>query len=178
LSPDKKMLDEARVDLYLAVLGREKYLMDQLLEIQRDKKPLIVLARPDELDKLNIREGVLVSDLEKTEGARFKLQKDLAANMDMDFEALTAQAMYLILMKQYPDRAERFQEITAGIQQSVARIKDLNEENHQLLETALEYISEMQWMLTGDEGAGTYSDSGGIDVKTPPPRRKIIDAKA
>ncbi len=178
MSSDKKLLDEPKIDLYIAVLEREKLLMEQLLEIQRDKKPLIVLAKPEELDKVNMREGVLVSDLEKTEGARFKLQKDLAAVLGIESEALTAQLLYLVLSEQYPEKAGRLQETSAGIQRSVTSIKELNEENHQLLETALEYISEMQWMLTGDEGAGTYSGSGDMDSKPPPPRIKIIDAKA
>lgn len=178
MNSGQPIMDEQKIDLYLAVLAREDHLLQQLVETQRDKKPLIVLARPGELDQLNNKEGALVSDLEKTEGARFKLQKSLAAAMKMENEALTAQMLYLIIAESQPQRAARLQELSASIQRSVKLIQEMSAENHQLLDTALEYIAEMQWMLTGEEGAGTYSQDVGAAPVPPPPRRKIIDAKA
>lgn len=178
MNTGQKLPDEQKIDLYLAVLAREDHLLKQLVETQRDKRPMIVLARPGELDQLNQKEGALVSDLEKTEGARFKLQKSLAASMNMEAEAFTAQALYIILAESQPARASRLQELTASIQRSVGLIQEASQENHQLLDTALEYIAEMQWMLTGEEGAGTYSQDAAADPQMPPPRRKIIDAKA
>lgn len=178
MNAENKIPEERKIELYLAILARENFLLGQFLELQHEKRQYIVLAKPEELDKVNQSEGTLVSDLEKTEGARFKLHSDLAADLRRDPDELDAAELYLALAGPFPEKASRLNDLTSQIQVAVDHIKAINAENSQLLSVALDYISEMQWMLSGESTAGTYTNDGDIDQPMPPGKHKIIDAKA
>ncbi|MBP8820355.1 MAG: flagellar export chaperone FlgN, partial [Syntrophomonadaceae bacterium] len=49
--------------------------LDELAELGQEKQQLIILGKVKELDTLIRKEGIVISNLEKTEGARFKLQE-------------------------------------------------------------------------------------------------------
>ena len=56
---------------FMAVLNQESRLVQDLIELGEKKRQSIVAGRVEELEKIVRKEGIVVSNLEKLEGARF-----------------------------------------------------------------------------------------------------------
>lgn len=163
---------------YMQRIVEEKEIIEALLEIGQEKHRLIILGDVEELDKIIQKEGIMISHLEKVEGARFKFQGELAAKRGISIEELTARCMYEMLQDDYPDMATRIKNETEELGKSLEFLKNINKENNELLNMSMEYINEMRSILTGD-GAGTYSARGKeIDENPSRPDVRLLDTKA
>ncbi len=159
-------------------LGRQNRLLESLIDLGEEKRRVIVLGDVEQLDKLMQKEGIIVSNLEKLEGARFQLQRDLARKWDMPAEQATA-AVIITRVKQ--DCPEYFKDMDMEIKrlrQATARLREINNENNDLINISLNYVNEMQALFSG-EVAGTYSREGQqVDESVSRPNLRMLDRKA
>jgi flagellar biosynthesis/type III secretory pathway chaperone len=163
---------------FIETMGKINRTLDSLADLGQEKKQFIILGQVKELDKLIQREGIIVSNLEKLEGARFKYQQNLASKWDMTASELSASMILKKVRKEYPAYHEEMNQEIQRLEFNVVRLKALNDGNNELINQSLEYINVMQSVLLGD-GAGTYSESG-QRINEPPSRHKInlLDKKA
>lgn len=163
---------------FISTMDKVNLTLDSLADLGQEKKQLIILGQVKELDKLIQREGIIVSNLEKLEGARFKYQQDLASQWEMKAEELSAGVILEKIKADYPAYYEELDREIRRLQYSVIRLKALNDGNKELINQSLDYIDVMQSVLLGD-AAGTYSDTGQRTNESPA-RAKInlVDKKA
>ncbi len=169
----EKLLSE-----FIEALRGVSAVVQGLAELGEEKRRAIVLGEVEQLNKVMQKEGIMVSNLEKREGARFKLQAQLASRWGVPVEQATAS---LIAGKVKQDYAELYDELQAELDKANAamqRLKKINAENNGLLNMSLDFIAEMQSLLTGDV-AGTYTRQGTqIDEASTRPRLRMLDKKA
>lgn len=163
---------------FIAILVRQNRLLDSLVELGEEKRKIIILGQVEQLDKLMQKEGIIVSNLEKLEGARFKLQGQFAQNWGVPVKELTANVVLVKVKELYPFYTEDLQVQIDNLSNNINRLRGINSENNELLNMSLDYIEEMQSLLTGDI-AGTYSRQGQqVDETTSRPHLRILDKKA
>jgi len=162
---------------FISAVGRENEVLANLAEIGEQKRQFIILGEVKQLDSLIQREGIVLTNLERLEGARFKLQQDLAKKWGIPVGELVASEMLKRVKEQHNNH---FAELSQGIEQldyNLTRLKAININNHDLLEQSLEFIATMESMIEGDV-AGTYSDSGDkIDETLLRLNRNLLDKK-
>lgn len=161
---------------FIEATARINQVLEDLVQMGQAKQKLIILGRVQELDKLIQKEGILVSNLEKLEGARFKLQGELASGWGMPLEELTANT---ILDRLQTDRHQSYDHFKSEIEkltQNLGRLRDLNSGNDELINQSLDYIDMMQSLLYGDI-AGTYSEKG-LQTQEKLPHPNLLDKKA
>lgn len=162
---------------FISAVVRENEVLDNLAEIGEQKRQYIILGEIKQLDSLIQREGIILTNLERLEGARFKLQQELAKKWGLPIDELVATEMLRRVKEQY---SSYFTELSQSIEQldyNLTRLKAINQNNHGLLEQSLEFIATMESMIEGDV-AGTYSDNGdNIDETLLRVNRNLLDKK-
>lgn len=162
---------------FIAAIGRENEVLADLAAIGEQKRQYIILGEIKQLDSLIQREGIVLTNLDRLEGARFKLQQELARKWGIPVSELVASEMLARVKEQHKDV---FTDLSKGIEQldyNLTRLKAINTNNHGLLEQSLEFIATMESMIEGDV-AGTYSDSGDkIDETVLRVNRNLLDKK-
>lgn len=144
---------------FIQVLSKENEFLDKLYIFGEEKKEMIILGKVQDLDKLLQKEGIVVSNLEKTEKVRLKLQEQLAGIWGMAVEELTAAAIIKKGQESLPLFSDQVKQEIEHMQTTIQRLQEINRENNELIGASLEYIDNMQAMLMGDITA-TYSEKG------------------
>lgn len=161
----------------MAAVKEETSILNSLIEIGEKKKRLIISDRLKELDTLVHSEGIVVSRLERAEGARFKLQKELAILWGLSVEKANSSEMRSRIGRRFPELSSELDSILDGLKMAVDRLQKINLENRELTNYALEYIDYLWTMVEGD-AVGLYS-ADGIEAEEKPSRtgHKILDRK-
>ncbi len=168
---------EERLKSFMEMLGRENALLDSLAEIGEKKRQLIIMGEVKELDKLIQKEGIVLSNLDKQEGARFKLQQEISAAWGLKPEELAAAQLLRLVGQKYPEIYKDMQESIGRLDYNLTRLKAINSHNHNLLEQSLEFISTMESMINGDV-TGVYSDRGtSVDERLDRVKNNLLDKK-
>jgi hypothetical protein len=163
---------------FIDTINRIDHILDNLIEIAQDKQQLIILGRVQELDRLIQKEGIVVSNLEKLEGARFKLQEQIASGWGMVASELTVAVLLERLEAEYNDLYEVCQAEIQKLTYNMDRLRLINSNNNDLINQSLNYIDEIQSILYGDV-AGTYSEKGlQSEEESLRPHANILDKKA
>lgn len=162
---------------FIAAIGKENEILTNLAEIGEEKRQFIILGEIKQLDNLIQREGIILSNLDRLEGARFKLQQQLAQKWGIPVGELIASEM---LNRVEADHSNFLAELSQAIEQldyNMTRLKAINTNNHGLLEQSLDFIASMEGMIEGDV-AGTYSGNGDqIDESLLRVNRNLLDKK-
>ncbi|QGU00436.1 hypothetical protein SYNTR_1842 [Candidatus Syntrophocurvum alkaliphilum] len=163
--------------VFIDTINKQNKIFDQLVQLAEEKRESIILGKIQELDKLIQKEGIIVSNLEKTEGARFKLQEQIASKLKLKTEQMNAEFIITALQKNNHVLYIDLKEAIERLDYNLARLRALNEENNELINQSLDYIFSMQAAIEGDI-AGTYSQKGTQSDETPSrPKKNIIDTK-
>ncbi len=134
-------------------------ILDELAELGQEKQQLIILGKVKELDTLIRKEGILISNLEKTEGARFKLQEQIGQSWGLSSEELSAREILKRTEETYPPCYHGLEEAINRLDYNLTRLGAINVHNNELIEQSLDYIKVIETTLNGDV-AGTYSSNG------------------
>ena len=162
---------------FIAAIGRENEVLANLAEIGEEKRQFIILGEVKQLDSLIQREGIVLTNLERLEGARFKLQQELANKWGIPASELVASEILKRVKEQHNNNYIELSNSIEQLDYNLTRLKAINTNNHGLLEQSLEYIATMESMFMGDV-AGTYSDSGDqIDESILRKNRNLLDKK-
>lgn len=161
---------------FIEAIKQENQLLTQLGELGRQKREFIILDQVKELDKTIQTEGIAVSNLSRMEGARFKLQEEMAQQWGVETENLSAGVILAKVGEDYPDYFTDLKEEIERLDYNLTSLIAINAQNNELIEQSLDYIATMQALLNGDS-VGTYSRSG-RQTTDPRPNLNIIDKKA
>lgn len=162
---------------FIDTIAKENSILDSLVESAQEKKHFIILGNIQELDSLIRREGTLVSNLDKVEGARFKIQGELASRQGIGLKEFNAPEILVLVRENYPAVYSQLEEVISRLDYNMVRLKALNSHNNDLINQSLDHISVMESMLNGDV-AGTYSSQGlQTDEREARPRLNLLDKK-
>ncbi|MEN6348141.1 MAG: flagellar protein FlgN [Syntrophomonas sp.] len=161
----------------MAAVKEETSILNSLVEMGEEKKQLIISNRLRELDTLVHSEGIVVSRLERTEGARFKLQKELAAIWDIPVESVNSSEIRARIESQSPQLSAELASLLSGLKRAVNQLQKINRENRELTNYALEYVDYLWTVMEGD-AVGLYS-ADGIEAEEKSSRTgyKVLDRK-
>lgn len=143
---------------YLELIGlmdQVHIVLERLVALAQEKKRLIIQGNVKELDNLIREEGLVISELEKWEGARFRAQKQINPHQP----ALNARDLLRLLASDCPHLSTAFQDALIGLETSLESLRKLNEHNHELLQQSLNHIAFLEAALVGDQ-PGLYSPNG------------------
>jgi len=129
--------------------------IEKLLSLADKKKSLVIQGNVKELDSLIREEGIVISELEKWEGARFHAQCSISA----EHRNLTAQELLQLVAQNCPGLVFAMQESINKLTTNLGCLKALNNHNNELLQQSLQHIAFLEAAMVGDR-PGTYSDKG------------------
>lgn len=133
--------------------------LDELAQLGQEKQQLIIVGKVKELDSLIHKEGIITSNLEKVEGARFKLQEQIGQEWGIKAEELSAREILQRVKESYPSCYPDLEEVINRLDYNLTRLRAINVHNNELIEQSLDYIKVLESILGGDV-AGTYSSQG------------------
>lgn len=167
----EKLLQE-----FMDIIARQNEVLDQIAETGRQKQQIIIAGKVKELDSLIQKEGILISTLEKLEGARFKLQQEISSGWAA--EGTVSAGQLLAQVKQnLPHLSPEMETVLHRLSFNLARLKAINDHNNELIEHSLQYIQTLQAVMNGDV-AGTYSDKGRPADEGTGRRVNLLDTRA
>lgn len=151
---------EAILREFVEVMGKQNHILDQMAILGEQKQQVIIAGHVKELDSLIQKEAGLVSNLEKLENQRYKLQQKF------NLPESTARELVEWVGQEYPQIQGEFEETVNRLGYNLARLKAINNHNNELIEQSLQYIESIQAVINGDV-AGTYSHKGNpVDEKS------------
>lgn len=162
---------------FIDATARINKIMDILVQMGQTKQQLIISGRVQELDRLIQKEGIIVSNLEKLEGARFKLQGEIASRWEIAPDEFSAAKVLEHLKIEYDQYYNTFKQNIEQLNYNLVRLKAINTNNDELINQSLDYIDMMQSLL-GEDVAGTYTDQGLQTQEKSTPRLNLLDKKA
>ena len=112
---------------------------DRLLAISQRKTPIIVNNKIAELQKITDEEQIVVSRISGLETKREAVTKDIAEVINKDVEELKL-ATLIELMSGQPGERKRLSDVHDRLSGTVRQIRQINENNAELIKHALEMI--------------------------------------
>lgn len=151
--------------------------LTNLADIGIEKQGLIIANEVKDLDSLIRKEGIIVTNLTRLEGARFKLQANLANAWGISPQDLSATVLLDKVENEFKELSVELKEEINNLEYNLSRLQAINTHNNELIEQSLEYIDSMQSLIDGDV-AGTYSAQGERNDEAPSrPSVNLLDKK-
>lgn len=162
---------------FIETIAKQNQVLERLAVLGQEKQELIISGKVRELDSLIQKEGITVSNLDKMEGARFKLQENLAVQLGFKAEEFSAKKLLAWVREGCPELYPALEEVINQLDYCLIRLKAINSHNHELIDQSLVFIGEIQSLFNGDI-AGIYSDKGlQSDESDFRPRLNLLDKK-
>lgn len=163
----------------IATLGDlcEEY--ENLLGLSTQKKPVIISGNLEELSKITDEEQIVVSRINRLDRKRQEVVRDIANVVNRDVEDLKLDSI-IQMLEPRPAEQQKLAVVYDKLRDSVHKVKQINEQNRELIINALEMIefdiNMVQAMRAAPETAnynkGAYSTGSVIGVD-----RSGFDAK-
>lgn len=141
----------------LDILGEQATRYEELLGLSKEKKDVIIANDIEQLQKINHLENLVISQNQKLEKKRQSIVEDMAIVLDQKESDLTLPKMIELLEGQEGHQAlidlqKRFKEV-------VDELKEVNKQNGELIQNALEYIEFSTNVIrsTMNQGPATYA---------------------
>lgn len=158
----------------IGALDKENQILGKLAVLAHEKKGLVILGKVKELENLIREEGIVISELGKWEDARFRIQNQLSEEQEAKAPIKAAQLVSLVAAN-CPHLAAAVQEALSHLEINLARLKNLNQHNNELLEQSLDHIAFLEAALVGDH-SGAYSQKG-LQAEGSHSRINLLDRK-
>ncbi len=161
------------------ILDRESKEYEDLLEVSLRKSSVIVKGDLEALNAITEEEQQAVVRINRLDKEREKIMNDVARVLDMDVKELKLSDLLQVLERR-PQERQKFAASYDRVKRAVLRMKEVNEQNRQLVEDALEMtrfeLNMLQAMRSAPEtanyGANAVNDGsllgitkGGFDAK-------------
>ena len=121
-------------------LEQEEKEFSQLLTLSRKKTPVIVNNKVSELEKITDEEQIIVSRITTLENRRESVTKDIAEVINKDVEDLKLTTL-IDLMSNQPKERERLSNIHDKLSSTVREVRQVNENNAELIKHSLEMVN-------------------------------------
>lgn len=162
---------------FLDATAKVNGILTSLIELGLEKQQLIIFNQINDLDNLIRKEGIIVNNLTRAEQLRYDEQKRLARVLELRPEELTASVLLAKVNEKYSMLHPELNKELNDLTHQLSQLKAINTHNNELIGQSLDYIDEMQALLSGDI-AGTYSSYGEQeDEETSRPRMNLLDKK-
>lgn len=162
---------------FIEATAKVNQTLSNLADIGIEKQQLIIANQVKELDSLIRKEGIIVTNLTRLEGARFKLQENLANVWGISAQDLSATVLLDKVKIEFEELAKEVEEQINQLNYNLSRLQAINTHNNELIEQSLEYIDSIQALIDGDV-AGTYSAQGERNDEAPArPSVNLLDKK-
>lgn len=112
--------------------------LNSLVELSEQKKDVIIKNDIDTLKKITSHENVLTGRCQKLERRRAAISKDIALVLGEKETSLTLSRLAEIIKDQ--DEYAPFSGASQKLRGALAKLKELNAANRELIENSLEYI--------------------------------------
>ena len=113
---------------------------DKLLTISQQKTPVIVHNKIAELQRITDEEQIIVSRITSLEAKREAVTKDIAEVINKDVEELKLTTL-IDLMSGQPGERKRLSDVHDRLSGTVRQIRQINENNAELIKHALEMVN-------------------------------------
>jgi flagellar biosynthesis/type III secretory pathway chaperone len=166
------------METLMDVLDKENTEYEKLVELSKEKTPVIVVGDITKLQAIVDKEQPIVDVISKLEQERDEVLKDIAIVLSKDVEALKLKNI-IELLKGQPEEQHRLALIHDKLSETIRTMAAMNENNKMLLEHSLEmvkfeidlYQSTKKAPETANYGKDAYStgdvliNTNGFDAK-------------
>lgn len=126
------------MDQLVGILTEQTERYEELLGLSKEKRDVIIENDVESLTKINHLENLVVSQAQKLEKKRMELIKDMAVVLAQKESDLTLTR--LIELMEGKEESKSLIEARDRIKDVLDELKEVNSQNGQLIENALEYI--------------------------------------
>lgn len=144
---------------YIRCLREEAAIVDALYDLALEKRQVIISGKVSRLEEMTRQEERLAKELELLEGRRQGLNSDLALSFPGIPPSITGKELAALLEKRGEKLAFELKEEVRLLGGRLARLKEENAFNLELLEQSLTYLEALKGIITGDKDT-LYSPKG------------------
>lgn len=162
----------------IATLEEEVEVYQNLIPVERDKTRAVIANDLDSLQEITIREHDLVDRTSALEGKREKVVLDIATVLGLNPRTITLTEIAVALKRQ-PEDQKRLQEVHDRLRRTVLQLKDINDQNKELLKESLEMVEFNMNVIRStrmSSGSSNYA-SDASEVIGMAPQHGMFDAK-
>lgn len=123
----------------LEVLGNEEAVYCELVDASKRKKEVIIKADIKALEEITGQEQEIASKIKNIENRRISIMEDIANVLGRRVEELTVDAL-LEVLKNQPKEQQELAEIRSHLKDTLAEMKEINEQNQTLVNQAMELV--------------------------------------
>lgn len=123
----------------LEVLGNEEAVYCELVDASKRKKEVIIKADIKALEEITGQEQEIASKIKNIENRRISIMEDIANVLGRRVEELTVDAL-LEVLKNQPKEQQELAEIRSRLKDTLAEMKEINEQNQTLVNQAMELV--------------------------------------
>lgn len=136
----------------IMILEEESVLYQNLLELSTKKTPVVVAGDLEKLTHITDEEQTVVSKINHLDGKRQELLNDIANVINKDVKELKL-ANLIEMLKTRPEEQQQLAEVHDKLQDVVYQVARVNEQNRELINSALEMVEFDMNILQSVKGA-------------------------
>lgn len=151
-------MDIAAANKIIEVINKEAALYEEMLELSKNKKDIIVNGKVAELESITKLEQSMVFKLSKLEDEREELASKLAAELGISNNKITVK---VLLSKLPKTQANEMENCCKNLSSILSDLKEINSLNSKLIKNSLDYI-DFSINILGSLGpsGNNYENSG------------------
>ncbi len=163
------------METLIDVLEKEGTEYENLLQLSMKKTPIIVSEDLSKLSKITDDEQVIVSRINHLDNQRIEAINDIANVLNKDVTKLRIVDLIKMLAER-PQEQEKLASAFDRLQENVKNVKRVNEQNRELIQSALEMVQFNMQVIQSikaapetanyNRGACNTGDSIGMDYKS------------
>ena len=160
------------------VLEQENTEYQTLIKLSEEKTPIIIKGDLENLNRITEAEQVIVARIQKLEKERMSTMADIAEVTN--FKADIKLGDLITMMDKHPEEQKKLQDLHDRLKETMRRMKQVNEQNRDLLQDSLEMVqfemNLLQSLKTAPETAD-YNSSAYANGSIMGSGTKRFDAK-
>lgn len=149
---------------------------EQLLALAKRKKDVLIKGDMQALNDMVKDETAFVHRIERLEAERLGAGRLIAIRLGIPVEQLTAEKVSALA--ETPEESDRMLQLTDGLRDVIAQLKQVNDLNKQLIEQSLQFVQNSIEVLTESPVVPTYGGRGETNSPYPSGRTSYFDSKA
>ncbi|MBR3103170.1 MAG: flagellar protein FlgN [Lachnospiraceae bacterium] len=162
----------------IEVLEKENAEYRTLIKLSEEKTPIIIKGDLENLNRITEAEQVIVARIQKLEKERMSTMADIAEVTN--FKADIKLGDLITMMDKHPEEQKKLQDLHDRLKETMRRMKQVNEQNRDLLQDSLEMVqfemNLLQSLKTAPETAD-YNSSAYANGSIMGSGTKRFDAK-
>ncbi len=162
----------------IEVLEKENAEYRTLIRLSEEKTPIIIKGDLENLNRITEAEQVIVARIQKLEKERMSTMADIAEVTN--FKADIKLGDLITMMDKHPEEQKKLQDLHDRLKETMRRMKQVNEQNRDLLQDSLEMVqfemNLLQSLKTAPETAD-YNSSAYANGSIMGSGTKRFDAK-